>query len=69
MKGTIEIKRDICKECHLCIVACKKGNIVPSDELNADGYHPVKQKEDKDCNGCALCALMCPEVAIEVFRE
>jgi NAD-dependent dihydropyrimidine dehydrogenase PreA subunit len=26
-------------------------------------------KPDADCNGCALCALVCPEVAIEVYRE
>lgn len=68
MKGRIEIDGALCKECHLCIVACKKGNIVPSCELNASGFRPVAFKEDGDCNGCALCAMMCPEVAIEVFR-
>jgi len=69
LKGKIKINKDTCKECHLCIAACKKGNIVPSCELNADGYHPVVQKDDGNCNGCTLCAIMCPEVAIEVFRE
>ncbi len=69
MKGKIDIDGAICKECHLCIVACKKSNIIPSDELNANGFHPVFFKDDGQCTGCALCALMCPEVAIEVFRE
>jgi Pyruvate/2-oxoacid:ferredoxin oxidoreductase delta subunit len=29
----------------------------------------VKFKEGGDCRGCALCAVMCPEIAIEVYRE
>ncbi|MGV8074125.1 MAG: 4Fe-4S dicluster domain-containing protein [Syntrophobacteraceae bacterium] len=69
MKGKIEINGALCKECHLCITVCKKANIVPTDKVNADGYRPVKQKDDADCNGCALCALICPEIAIEVYRE
>ena len=69
MKGRIRIEASLCKECHLCIAACKKGNIAPSDELNVNGYHPVTFKDDGTCTGCALCAIMCPEVAIEVDRE
>jgi len=69
LKGKINIDETLCKECHLCIDACKKGNIVPSDKLNTDGFHPVIFQDDGDCTGCALCALMCPEVAIEVYRE
>jgi 2-oxoglutarate ferredoxin oxidoreductase subunit delta len=69
LKGKIVIDGTLCKECHLCIVACKKGNIIPSDELNISGFHPVAFKDDGQCTGCTLCAVMCPEVAIEVYRE
>lgn len=69
MKGKIIIDASLCKECHLCIVACKKGNIAPADELNANGFRPVSFKDDGTCTGCTLCAVMCPEVAIEVHRE
>ncbi|MDO8784876.1 MAG: ferredoxin [Syntrophales bacterium] len=71
MKGHIKIKRELCKECHLCTQACKKGNIVPSKEYNAKGYRPVcfNNEGEHKCTGCALCAITCPEIAIEVYRE
>ena len=71
MKGTIIIDRELCKECHLCIAACKKGDILPGKDYNTKGYRPVCRKadEESECTGCALCAITCPEVAIEVYRE
>jgi 2-oxoglutarate ferredoxin oxidoreductase subunit delta len=69
LKGYIKIKKDLCKECHLCIHFCPKGHIAPSKEYNAQGYHPVCIVEEKECNGCAICATMCPDIAIEVYRE
>jgi len=68
LKGTIKIDGEYCKECLLCTTACKNGNLQPSGELNSKGFHPIVLKDDADCNGCALCALVCPEVAIEVYR-
>lgn len=69
MKGYIKINKEFCKECHLCIYACPRGCIIPTKEYNSRGYHPVASNEDKECTGCTLCAVMCPEVAIEVYRE
>lgn len=69
MKGYIKINKEFCKECHLCIDACPKGCIITAKEYNSRGYHPVAASEEKECTGCALCAIMCPEVAIEVYRE
>jgi 2-oxoglutarate ferredoxin oxidoreductase subunit delta len=69
LKGTIIIDRELCKECHLCIYACKKGCIIPSKEYNSRGYRPVSLKEGEGCTGCTLCAITCPEIAIEVYRE
>jgi len=47
-----------------------------SDELNTKGYYPARFLEDdapkshkRKCTGCAMCALTCPDVAIEVYRE
>jgi 2-oxoglutarate ferredoxin oxidoreductase subunit delta len=41
-------------------------------ELNRKGYQPARSdagnSPDRDCTGCALCAVVCPEVAIEVYR-
>jgi 2-oxoglutarate ferredoxin oxidoreductase subunit delta len=71
LKGEIKIDRERCKECHLCIYACKRGNIIPGKEYNAGGYRAVCFNADSKegaCTGCALCAITCPEVAIEVYR-
>jgi len=70
VKGYITIDKELCKECHLCIQSCKKSLITPSREYNSRGYRPVRFNEDKgECTGCALCAISCPDIAIEVYRE
>jgi 2-oxoglutarate ferredoxin oxidoreductase subunit delta len=73
--GLIEIDRELCKGCQLCIAFCPNELISVSDELNQMGYYPAKFTEgdsetgDPTCNGCATCALVCPDIAIEVYRE
>jgi len=38
-------------------------------ELNKKGYSPARSRVgEKECTGCAQCATVCPEVAIEVYR-
>ena len=32
------------------------------------GYHPVESFEPEKCKGCAFCAMMCPDTAIEVYK-
>lgn len=36
---------------------------------NEMGYHPATVTQQEKCTGCALCALMCPDLVIEVERE
>jgi len=38
------------------------------DRMNAKGYHPVELIE-QGCTGCGICAIVCPEAAIIVYRE
>jgi 2-oxoglutarate ferredoxin oxidoreductase subunit delta len=38
------------------------------DRLTTKGYHPVHIHAE-GCTGCALCAVICPDAAITVFRE
>ena len=75
MKGKIEIDRELCKGCCLCMAVCPKKLIEVSEGLNKKGYYPAEFKEtggegtdDLKCTGCALCAVMCPDVAIVVYR-
>lgn len=70
----IEIDSELCKDCKLCISICPHQLIKTSDLLNQKGYYPATyieknlKKEEKKCTGCGLCAISCPEIAIEVYR-
>ncbi|HOO72935.1 MAG TPA: 4Fe-4S binding protein [Spirochaetota bacterium] len=68
MKGRIEINRELCKGCGICVFFCPKKLITLSDQLNAAGYLHTVFEDTGTCTGCATCAVVCPEVAIEVYR-
>lgn len=53
----------------MCIFFCTKKAICLSGSLNAAGYIPVAFSDGGECNGCAICAVVCPEAAIEVYRD
>jgi 2-oxoglutarate ferredoxin oxidoreductase subunit delta len=73
IQGRIVIHRELCKGCGLCISVCPQKVITVSDDLNQIGYSPAQWLEKSDtgkrCVACAACATMCPDVAIEVYRE
>jgi 2-oxoglutarate ferredoxin oxidoreductase subunit delta len=74
-KGKISLDSEACKACYLCISVCPQKLISISEELNQKGYYPAQFTErktvenDRKCTGCATCALVCPDIAIEVYRE
>ena len=37
-------------------------------ELNAKGYFPAYQARPDDCIHCAICCVMCPDVAISIVE-
>jgi len=72
-KGKITINRERCKGCYLCIEVCPNGMIETEETPNKKGYLPARFREniadgEKGCIACAQCAMVCPEVAIEVYR-
>jgi 2-oxoglutarate ferredoxin oxidoreductase subunit delta len=69
MQGKINIDKELCKGCELCIAACPKGLIQKGKTLNRSSYFSAEFVGNAEqCEGCALCATICPEVAIEVYR-
>jgi len=80
----ITIDREKCKGCLLCISFCPKGLIREDKNLNRRGVKPVKfsrqanlskggippkaGNEAPECSGCAMCAIICPDCCIEVFK-
>jgi 2-oxoglutarate ferredoxin oxidoreductase subunit delta len=70
VKGRIEIEAERCKDCGLCIITCKHALIQKGAAYNVKGYqHAIFIDSEKKCNACTLCAVVCPEVAIEVYRD
>ena len=68
MAGKIEINKERCKGCQVCVEICPQGVIEVSPETNKKGYYFARPCGE-GCTGCALCALVCPDVAITVYRE
>jgi 2-oxoglutarate ferredoxin oxidoreductase subunit delta len=54
----INIYRDWCKACGLCVAFCPRQCL----SLDAEG-NPVVEKPER-CNGCRWCELHCPDFAI-----
>ncbi|HCC28735.1 MAG: hypothetical protein A2268_10420 [Candidatus Raymondbacteria bacterium RifOxyA12_full_50_37] len=70
-KGRIEIDRDACKGCGICVSACKHGVISLSEKnsTNRFGYRYLIVIDEARCTGCTLCGVMCPDSAIMVYKE
>jgi len=51
-----------------CISFCPKGLISVDKDLNRRGVKPAKFSAKPECLGCALCAVICPDCCIEVYK-
>lgn len=62
----VEINKERCKECGLCVAHCPKKVISFEEEVNKASYHPVKI-DDKNCIGCGFCYITCPDGVYHVL--
>jgi len=69
VKTYIEIDYERCKGCLLCVSECPKKVIEKSNRLNSKGWQVVEPVRNEDCTGCKRCAIVCPDVAITVWKE
>jgi 2-oxoglutarate ferredoxin oxidoreductase subunit delta len=60
-KREVQIHREWCKGCGICVAFCPKEVLVLDDEGKACWAHSEK------CINCAFCELRCPDVAIELL--
>ena len=65
----IVVNIELCKGCERCNDACPQDILRMSENLNAKGYRYSVVSDESRCIGCRLCAITCPDVAIEVFVE
>ncbi len=67
--GKIVVNIEYCKGCGLCTIACAKKYITIGGNFNKSGYYYIEYNDPGGaCTGCALCAEMCPDAAIEVWK-
>lgn len=59
-KKKVQINREWCKGCGICIAFCPKKVLILDDEEKACWAHSEK------CINCRLCELRCPDVAVEL---
>jgi 2-oxoglutarate ferredoxin oxidoreductase subunit delta len=67
-KGTIFVRKAICKGCSYCIDFCPTKCLGFSKDFNAKGYHYPELARPADCSGCDMCGLYCPDFAIYGMR-
>ncbi len=68
-KGRIVVDESYCKGCELCVESCPQDVLeLAVDRMTAKGYHPAELKAI-GCTGCGICAIVCPDAAITVYRE
>jgi 2-oxoglutarate ferredoxin oxidoreductase subunit delta len=64
----IKIDEVVCKGCGLCVRYCPRQVIAMSERINAKGYCVAEPAAADKCTGCTFCALMCPDIAVRVYR-
>ncbi len=64
----IRVDETRCKGCELCVTACNFKCIAMSETFSVTGYYPAKLAKLECCTGCGLCAQICPDLAIEVYK-
>jgi 2-oxoglutarate ferredoxin oxidoreductase subunit delta len=65
----VRIDKNYCKGCELCVHACPMKILSMSKEINLKGYFFAQLDEPTKCIGCRICAITCPDVAIEVHTH
>lgn len=66
--SNIVINFDKCKGCLLCIDVCPQSVIIVAEKINKFGVRVAENSSNGKCTACRQCAVVCPDIAIEVYR-
>jgi len=68
-KGFVEIDRELCKGCYLCVRACPVKALEADAEPNSQGTHPARLARADKCAACGNCFEVCPDICITVYED
>lgn len=69
-KGYVEISKEECKGCSLCIASCPVQCLaLNTNDTNSYGLHYAYVAQPEKCIACMNCAVMCPDAAITVYKK
>lgn len=69
IKGAVDINKEKCKGCELCIHACPHDVLKMSLTVNRKGLLYSNVVNADSCTGCSNCAIVCPDGVITVYRK
>lgn len=62
------IDKEKCKACLLCVSSCPKALLKAGKKLNKKGFAFVEFQDNGECLGCKMCAVVCPDCCIEIYK-
>jgi 2-oxoglutarate ferredoxin oxidoreductase subunit delta len=65
----VKINDMLCKGCSYCIKFCPKHILEMGTERSKKGHFYPILTDESACISCGICALMCPDAAIEITKE
>jgi len=65
----VQINKDACKGCGICIAMCPVKILEFSDELNKRGVHFPEVTDESKCTRCENCMIYCPDFAMVVIKD
>jgi len=64
----VEVNSEFCKGCLYCVKFCPKHVFAQSEKQNAKGNKYVIAVKPDDCISCRMCADICPDAAITLYK-